>query len=139
MDYNEISRDFAQRTKHLIESYKGEYEVTLLVNCCLGLLVVPKEKHFNKIPDEEIPIKTGIWGLNRESITVKCDQCGYSLRHVIRRIRNGICHFNIKSIPDEHKNITSLEICDGKDFSVTLSIAQLQELALSLTDHVYKP
>ncbi len=139
MDYNEISRDFAQRTKLLIESYKGEYEVTLLVNCCLGLLIVPKEKDFNKIPDEEIPIKTGIWGINRESITVKCEQCGYNLRHVIRRIRNGICHFHIKTIPDDHNNISFLEIRDGNDFMVTLSISQLRELAFSLTDHVYKP
>ena len=139
MDYEEISRDFALRTKHLIESYDGEYDVTLLVNCCLGLLVVPKEKDFDKIPDEEIPRIGGKWGLKQECITVKCYQCGYNLRHVIRRIRNGICHFNIKSIPDDHKNISNLEISDGNDFKVTLSISQLRELAFSLTDHVYKP
>lgn len=138
MDYKQITIDFAKRTKFLIESYSGEYEVTLLVNCCLGLLVVPKEKEFDKIPDEEIPLKGDMWGLSRESITVKSAHSGYNLRYVIRRVRNGICHFNIRSIPDEQNNISALEINDGNDFSVTLSTEQLRELAFSLTDHVYR-
>ena len=139
MDYKQIVRDFAQRTKILINEYKGDYEVTLLVNCCLGLLVVPKEKDFKKIPVEVIPEKDTLWGLSRESVSVKSKECGYVLREVIKQIRNGICHFDITSIPDENNQIEFLVIKDRGGFEAKLSVAQLKELAISLTDHVYKP
>ena len=112
MDYKQIVRDFAQRTKILINEYKGVYEVTLLVNGCLGLLVVPKEKDFKKIPVEVIPEKDTLWGLSRESVSVKSKECGYVLREVIKQIRNGICHFDITSIPDENNQIEFLVIKD---------------------------
>ncbi len=53
MEYKYIEIDFMKRTKKLINDYKGEHRVTLLINCCLGLLVLPKEKHFNvkTLPD----------------------------------------------------------------------------------------
>lgn len=139
MDYRQISKDFAQRTKAIIEQYSGEYEVTLLVNCCLGLLVVPKEIDIDKIPDETIPENGEFWGLSRDSVTVKCSECGYKLRDVIRRIRNGICHFNITSIPDDKRQIQFLEIKDRKDFVAKLSVDQLRTLVVSLTERVYGP
>ena len=139
MDYEQISRDFAKRTKAIIEQYSGDYEVTLLVNCCLGLLVVPKEKDLAKIPHETIPEAGEVWGLSRESVTVKCGECGYELRDVIRRIRNGICHFNITSIPDDKRQIQFLEIRDRKDFVAKLSVDRLRTLVVSLTAHVYEP
>lgn len=139
MDYQQITSDFAKRTKTLIEEYDGEYEVTLLVNCCLGLLVVPKEKDFKKIPDLVIPENGELWGLSRKMLTVKCNECGYTLPDVIRQIRNGVCHFNISSIPNENGQIEFLEIKDGGKFTAKLSVAQLKNLAFSLTDHIYKP
>ena len=139
MNYEQLSSDFALRTKTLIEEYQGDYEVTLLVNCCLGLLVVPKERDFQKIPDDMIPVSGELWGLSRTSINVACQECGYSLRDVIRKIRNGICHFKIKTIPDENNQIDFLEIKDSGEFLATLSVEQLRILAFSLTDHVYSP
>lgn len=115
-----------------------EYEVTLLVNCCLGLLVVPKEKDFKKIPDETIPENGNLWGLSRDSVTAKCGECGYELRDVIRKIRNGICHFNITSIPDDKGQIQFLIIKDRKNFVAKLSVDQLRTLVVSLTESVYE-
>ena len=139
MDYKQISSDFAKRTKTLIECYQGDSEVTLLLNCCLGLLVVPKEKDFEKIPLDVIPETGDLWGLSRETVSVKCKECSYVLRDVIRKIRNGICHFNIRSIPNEDNQIEFLEIKDKGGFVAKLSVDQLKKLAFSLTDHVYKP
>jgi hypothetical protein len=138
MNYDEMAKDFSTRTKYLVENYKGEYEVTFLLNCCLGLIVVPKEKDFDSIPNDEIPLQGALWGLTRQDIRVGCDTCGYKLRHVIRRIRNGICHFKLESIPDEDGQISSLTIHDSRDFDATLTVPQLREFALSLTRHVYK-
>lgn len=138
MDYEEITSDFARRTKTLIEEYHGQYKVTLLVNCYLGLLVLPKEKRFKEIPDDVIPEHGELWGLSRKELKVKCNECGYILRDVIRRIRNGICHFNIRSIPNEDGRIKFLEIKDRGGFAAKLSVAQLEDLAFSLVDHVYK-
>ena len=136
--YDEMVTDFSQRTKSLVKGYKGKYNVTLLINCCLGLIVLPKEKYFKLIPDEEIPIEGELWGLTRETIQVRCKKCGYNLRHVIRRIRNGICHFRIKSIPNEEGQIAFLDISDGEDFSATLAVDNLRKLAFSLAENIHK-
>ena len=138
MDYKQISCDFAERTKTLIENYKGNYEVTLLVNCCLGLIVVPKERYWKNIPNKVIPENGELWGLSRKTVSVKCKERGYVLRDVIRKIRNGICHFKIRSIPNENKQIEFLEISDNGGFVAKLSVSQLKDLAFSLTEHVYK-
>ena len=45
---SEFSKDFvkdiAQRTKNNLEAYKGEYEITLLINCMLALVSLPTGK-----------------------------------------------------------------------------------------------
>lgn len=139
MDYKQITKDFSERTKFIIDNYKGEFKVTLLVNCCLGLLVVPKEHYFNELPDIEIPESGELWGLSRTSVTVDCDKCGYKLSDILRRIRNGICHFKITSIPDEKNQIEYLVIKDRNNFSAQLSIQQLETLVTKLNEHIHKP
>jgi len=139
VEYDKIEIDFVGRTLRLICEYDGAYEVTFLINCCLGLLVLPKEKHYKSIPKKEIP-KTGtLWGLSRKSVTADCQHCGYVLSDVIRRIRNGICHFMVKTLPDGSGKISKIEIKDRGMFKVVLSIEEFKELATSLAKHVIKP
>lgn len=38
-----IEKSFVCRTNKLIQEYKGRYDATMLLNCLLGLLVVPFE------------------------------------------------------------------------------------------------
>lgn len=139
MEYDKIEKEFVSRTKKLIEDYKGEFEVTLLINCCIGLLVLPKEKHLKSIPDITIEENGQTWGLSRNSISTDCETCGYKLRNVIRRIRNGICHFKVKTIPDGSGEIVKVEIRDRGRFRVTLSVDELRELTNSVADHVINP
>ena len=136
MDYEKMEVDFIKRTLKLISKYKGDYEVTLLINCCLGLLVLPKEKHLNSIPKQEIPPADALWGLSRDSVIVDCQHCGYMLSDIIRRIRNGICHFKIKTLPDDTGEIRTIEIEDRGKFKAVLSIDKFRELAESLAGHV---
>ena len=137
MEYDEIEVDFIERTLELICKYKGNYEVTLLINCCLGLLVLPKEKHLESIPKQKIPTTGSLWGLSRDSVTgVGCEHCGYKLSNVIRRIRNGICHFHVKTLPDGTGEIGKIEIKDRGNFKAVLSIDEFRELAVSLAIHV---
>ena len=139
MEYNKIQRDFVSRTLKIVEEYEGENEVTLLINCCLGLLVLPKEKHFNKFPNTEITETKPIWGLTYDSITIDCDSGSYKLSDIIRRIRNGVCHFKINTISDGSGNISKLEIKDMGKFKVVLSVSQLREFIKALSNHVLNP
>ena len=55
MEYsNQFELDFMKRTLEIVKDYQGERDATLLINCLLGLLVVPKETLFNKIPKDPI-------------------------------------------------------------------------------------
>ncbi|MDR3502218.1 MAG: HEPN family nuclease [Legionella sp.] len=139
MEYDDIEIDFVSRTKKLIEQYQGEYEATLLINCCIGLLVLPKEKHLNSIPEVSIEQTGKTWGLSRMAISTDCQECGYKLRNVIRRIRNGICHFKVNTIPDGSGKIVRIKIKDRGRFQVILSIDELKELTFAVADHVINP
>ncbi len=40
--------EFIGRTKKVIQEYKGTYNITLLLNCLLGLIVLPSEYYKRK-------------------------------------------------------------------------------------------
>ncbi len=60
MEYERHHITFISRTMQLLNQYQTsiigkvpkseEFEVTLLINCLLGLLIVPNEQCYNKIP-----------------------------------------------------------------------------------------
>ncbi len=137
-NFMEYTRDekieFVERTLHIIKRYRGKYEITHLLNCCLGLLVLPKERHFERIP-ERLLNNVPYWGLSTENVNVECSACGYQLRSVIRRIRNGICHFNIELNSTEGQ-ISEIVFKDRVPFEVTLTTSQLKELAMGVANHI---
>lgn len=138
MDYNQIEIDFIRRTLVLVKEYDGQYDATFLINCCLGLLVFPKERHFKSIPDVEIPAEGVFWGLSRNNITVPCSGCGYKVSEVVRRLRNGVCHFNVRSLPDSSDNISTLEIKDHGGFKAVLKLPELKQFIIEFANHVIK-
>jgi len=51
MEYdNEFTYSFMNRTIRLIDGYDGPWNATLLVNCLLGLLIIPHKDFLEKIP-----------------------------------------------------------------------------------------
>ncbi|MEW6226592.1 MAG: HEPN family nuclease [Bacillota bacterium] len=73
MEYEIFERDFIVRTLKIIRQYEKyvpvseQFEVTLLINCLLGLLVLPKERCYVDIPDVLIEELEG-WGLRADHI-----------------------------------------------------------------------
>lgn len=141
MEYQDINKDFIRRTLKIIEDYSGEYEITLLLNCCTGLLVLPKEVYECVIPSTDIPASGSLWGLKRSYLSFGAQGADYRLNDVIRRLRNGICHFKVQTIPDGSGQISTLVIKDSNSsgtsiFEAELPISALKELVKTLAHHV---
>lgn len=149
-----IEKSFVCRTNKLIQEYNGRYDATLLLNCLLGLLVVPFEKYNAHCKDvgRTSAIRDQFDQLQADG---RYNSYGYDYDDfdILRCLRNSIAHFNVESICDG--GITSgfkfcaysmdkycdetESICRYKNvlsetknvvFSVELSINDIKELAL---------
>ena len=122
MEYKEIVRDFATRTRKNLDELRELqaahpnreiYEVTQLMNSLLGLLVFPQQSYVNTIP--KIPLdelKQRGWPIPRmvgDYPQVK------DLNQLVRYLRNAIAHFNIKFIAGEDKQISGLELWNVRE------------------------
>jgi hypothetical protein len=147
MTYQDVVRDFAQRTKKNLEvieklqddhrGHTGEidqeevevYEVTQLINSMLGLLVFPQQEYFEHIPEISLadlanqgwpkPLVTGTYP------DVK------TLRDLMRYMRNAISHFHIKFKADGQNRIEGLRIWNvnragEENWEATLSLYGLR-------------
>lgn len=115
MNYPDVVRDFARRTRTNLEAIDGivatqgdAFEVTQLINSMLGLLVFPQQKYVDNIP------KTGLaelaamgWPIPRVRGDFKQVE---NLNQLIRYLRNAVAHFNIKFVSDRHDDITLLVV-----------------------------
>lgn len=101
-NYKNLEVEFVERTLKLISQYeiysqtlefKEQYNYTLLVNCLLGLIVLPKEKTLSYLPKARITdkLKKEI-GIEYSVISNEITQ----LKHLILELRNSIAHFDIK-------------------------------------------
>ena len=54
---NIIEKEFVNQTLHILQNYEGPYGVTLLLNCLLGLIVLPQERYFGHTEDNRLGIK----------------------------------------------------------------------------------
>lgn len=163
--------DIVVRTKRIInESYnyfeKKDLEVSLLMNCLLGLIVVVSEnkKLFNSIFPGKIdqsfshyiPDKIGyiIQGnpdkninlLSDNSIDIpilhKGDFNKVNKTQFIKLIRNGIAHQNIEGINDKGKwkgiRIWNLTRYETKNFEVVFTTDEIKQLSLYIADQYTK-
>ena len=73
--YPEI--DFVYRTQQLLKQYKQieknslkikNYNITLFLNCFVGLLIIPQQKAFNSISNSELVGGIDIHGINPDNI-----------------------------------------------------------------------
>ncbi len=62
-DINRFHTEFVERTREVIEKYQGEREWTNLLNCTLGLIVLP----FKQLEDGG-GLENGIWGQDIQTI-----------------------------------------------------------------------
>jgi hypothetical protein len=135
MGYNDFKKDFPKRTIDILNRYSSEekYDVTLLLNCLLALLVFPKEKFYNNIP-EEIPSN---WGLSKGNVKkVSCESCGYKLKEIVRHMRNAIAHMKIETTNDSNGNIEMVKFKDLGGFELEISVSDLKTFVTKLVEHV---
>ena len=140
--YTDFPRDFIDRSKTNVENYCGEYEITNLINNCLGLIIIPKQRLANNIPQYEFDNNDKSYGITRSNITQSDD--GYSLSQVLRHIRNGLAHGRIQQKLSGDK-ISDLKIHDKfndsspENFSVEFTVEEFKCFAFSLSSKLIEP
>ncbi|MEK7281512.1 MAG: HEPN family nuclease [Chloroflexota bacterium] len=134
MNYEAFERDFMERTLHIVNDYKGEYKVTLLINCLLGLLVLPAEKLFDRI--EETPLHEVLKDWDIPTSAIRNGTCS-SLKYLIRRMRHSTAHLDlefgadkgsIKSITFKHQK----GCAHALNFDVELDETDLSKFVMKL-------
>ena len=121
----DFKHEFLHRTLFLIKEYKGPYNATFLVNCLLGLLIVPRETWYEDIPEEDFNSLPN-WGIERDSIT---PGNGYShppnLRQLVKKLRNAVAHFDVEPI-SEGNEVGGFLFKDRDGFRAALSLDEIR-------------
>lgn len=143
--------EFILRTQKLIQEYRGTYNITLLLNCLLGLIILPTEFYSRKsrtfftkqLTDyKEIEELIKIISFN----PTKRDKKGKgfkpdekTLNILIKKIRNGIAHQQIECVDKKGKWV-SVTIRDFNKFNnnnleleLTWTIKQLKEFSIFIS------
>lgn len=137
-----FEHSFMQHTLKILQAYEGSFEATILVNCLLGLLVVPNAKSLNAIPDDPLA-ELPKWGISPDSIKKmgnpnQKNRQHDTLRGLVRHLRNSVAHFNFKPIPRTDE-VHSFEFTDGNEFLAVIKLSEMRvfvaKLAQYLEDH----
>jgi HEPN pEK499 p136 len=140
MSFNsDFERAFIERSLVLVQQYKGPYDATLLLNCLLGLLVVPKESCLAAIPDTPTSQLLS-WGIDPKAITSFGKWDGpnndpNNLRGFIWRLRNAVAHFHFKPVPADG-DVVAFNFKDQSGFEATVQIAELRVFVECLASHI---
>jgi len=121
--------DFIRRTYEILHGYRGKYNVTLLINCCIGLLILPKEKWDKNLPIGDI--NQNEWGISPNDIKIATD---YKINEVVRHLRNSIAHYRYTfSYDSTNKKITEITFKDMQNrathnnFELTISVKNFKK------------
>lgn len=149
--YKNFEHDFIQRTLKDIDRYSGSYEVTALINSCVGLLVIPKEKLFEQLPTSILNEDKRNFGINKCNIRFIAPEKQelrfenydeYNIRNVVTHMRNAVAHGRIQQESICEGQISSLEFKDeykGKQtFEAVLSVDEFRSFAISIANEVLK-
>jgi hypothetical protein len=148
--------EFIIRTQKLIKEYKGTYNITLLLNCLLGLIVVPSEFYNRKNQTffkKPITDYQEINGLTEEMLfnPTKRDrknngfvQDQRTLNVFVKKIRNGIAHQRIECVEQRGKwtkvIIRDFNMANGQnvELELTWSIKQLKKFSIFISNEYIK-
>lgn len=140
MEYaDEFERDFMRRTLSILQQYGGPYDATLLLNCLLGLLIVPKERSIEKIP---VHPRSDLakWGIQSSSIRgfgkpTRKNRQPDTLRGIVWNLRNAVAHFRVKPLA-QGGQCTGFEFKDKSGFHAVLSLDEINSLVRQLASHL---
>ncbi|MFM8911949.1 MAG: HEPN family nuclease [Flammeovirgaceae bacterium] len=142
--------EFIERTKKVIQEYKGNYNITLLLNCLSGLIVLPSEYYkrksriFFEKDTSEFKELTGLLDNATFNPTKRKNNIWIadkkSLKNLIKKVRNGVSHQQIECVGNNGKwqsvvlrdintyNLNNIEL------EVTWTTKQLKTFALFVAD-----
>ncbi|WP_048441058.1 HEPN family nuclease [Caenimonas sp. SL110] len=135
-----FERSFSEHTLAVIEEYSGTYDATLLINCLLGLLVVPKETVLNAIPDTPLS-ELKKWGIEPASIRDPGRSRGTkdpdpkTLRGLVANLRHSVAHFRIQPVPKEGE-VNAFEFRNDRGLNAVISLSELREFVKKLSAHL---
>lgn len=143
MEYKDFPRDFIERTKEDITAYSGQYNITNLINSCLGLIVIPKELMVKKLPKYSFDNVNLQYGVTKQAIEI-CTDNKYTLKNIVKHIRNGLSHGLIKFKSTDGSTINFIIISDRKDdkvpinFKMRFTTEEFKTFALRVSDDFLK-
>ncbi|PQV63899.1 hypothetical protein B1R32_108110 [Abditibacterium utsteinense] len=140
-DHEKLLADFADRTLHNLQLMREiqktqpeakAFEVTQLINSLLGLLVFPKERYLDGIPEKTWEqLKAEGWLI--PNVRSGCEPPP-NLKEFLRLMRNAIAHFNIEFLPDQNNEIAGIRVWNKnrgvKNWEAELNLEQLEDIAL---------
>ncbi len=121
-NYQDFDKDFVIRTMNLIDQYEDiwpqfkfeqQYNYTLLFNCLLGLIVLPKEHLSTSISNDRLTNEAKIsMGLNNsviENLVLRED----NLFGLIEALRHSVAHFDFRiASKDDNNRIDQISFWD---------------------------
>jgi hypothetical protein len=137
--YTDFPKSFIERTVCNVNNYKGDYEVTNLINNCMGLLVILSNPRLIALPDYTFDDTNCRFSITKSNIQYEVSN-DYSLRNVVRHIRNGLAHGRTEQQSDGNE-IVGIRIHDkvndtsGENFAIQLSIDEFRDFVLSLSKY----
>jgi len=150
--YKQQEFDFVDRTKQIIEQYdngiipteKEKYEVTLFLNCLVGLLILPQQKWYDDLPTNITT--SNDWGIDEAEIKIiknpNLKEEDKTIANIARHLRNSVAHYRFEVFSDEKKEIQEIKFTDfkGKEktFEAKISVESLRKFTEKLTDVLMK-
>ena len=133
----EFYPSFIRRTHEIVNEYDGKYDATLLINCLLGLLVLPQQRMFENI--EDIPFESlEDFGISEQSFPSICylpkSQRVYpSFRLLLRKLRNSVAHMRILPLGNAGE-VRGFEFNDLDGFKCHLNLHQIRKITILINE-----
>ena len=140
-------REFVERTRQILKTYKGKYKLSNAINCTLGLIVLPNEMldaFPNPIWDKPITdiAELAYLRIKRfEPIQRKrrnlLEYFPKTLKVLLKKIRNGLAHQNIEPVNNVHGLFTGIivrnyfsDAVGDLDLEIEFNRKELEQFAL---------
>ncbi|WP_028526006.1 HEPN family nuclease [Runella limosa] len=127
-NYYQLEIDFVRRTLNLIDQYEElkeqypfdqQYNHTLLTNCLLGLIVLPKEKALTYIPKTRLAFVKALkeWGITKSTFNPEIKDTS----ELFQRLRNAVAHFDIDFISETPEHL--IDRIEFRDVEAGIDVA----------------
>lgn len=138
-------KDFYTRTLCILNSYNGEYDVTILINFMLGLLIVPKEKYWNIMRDFQLSEETHAIVIRNIRENTYGDE--ETIKNIVKHLRNAVSHgrmtiFGERPCCGENVEIKSIQFIDEnrtnrtKRFVIEFTVDELKNFLIEFATNI---